>query len=150
MATIFIRKKSKNVLSKKGIGSDEPYRPLRPEEKLQRRVFKEIINKNPLIYKCSFATKNEGKRNWKEGQLQKELGLIAGVPDIYIDYPTQTHHGLRLELKEKSPSTGRFGRPTKHQIEMINTLNALGYFAKICYGFDDVKQTIDHYLKDEI
>ncbi len=133
MATIFLPKK-------------RTYRALKPEELCMFKIF-EKLDRHPLLWDCSHAVKNEGKRSKWEGGLQKQLGLRAGIPDIYIDYPCHGYHGLRIELKELSETTGRYGKPSPDQIKRIKRLNELGYKAVICYGFDDTMKTIDDYLK---
>lgn len=136
MALLFLRKKTKKKASRK----------LKPEEMLMKNVFV-WIDAHRLIADVSHHTFNEGKRTPWEGALMKALGLRAGVPDIYIDYPTKTYHGLRIEVKERSPATGRYGRPTAAQIKRVNRLNELGYCARFCYGFDETIKTITDYLK---
>mgnify|MGYP001565884127 FL=1 len=70
----------------------------------------------------------------------KAMGYSKGTPDIMIFYPTKNYHGCLLELKTES------GIASNEQKEWIKTLAQLGYYAKICYGYDDTEKTISEYM----
>lgn len=88
----------------------------------------------------------------------KASGYVKGFPDLFIYEPRGIHHGLAIELKWKeepfmygSAARGgksiRLGKPTPEQKQWIESLNARGYVAGICYGFDEARKMIDNYLK---
>jgi len=70
------------------------------------------------------------------------MGVKRGVSDLMLPLPTKTYHGLWLELKRKLCS-----KVTFEQKWWVDKMNELGYLAKICYGFDDARKTIEDYLK---
>jgi hypothetical protein len=119
---------------------------LKAEEGEQKEVF-DFINLTPEIKHLSFATMNEVKVRPQEGEVLKALGKRRGVLDIYVDKPKHGYHGLRIELKAKSPYTGNWGYPTKEQKAWVEALNNEGYYAKVCKGATDAIQTIKDYLQ---
>lgn len=113
------------------------------------RVFS-WLNNHPLLWDVSHHPFNEGKRSPRQGALLKRMGLIKGTLDIYILYPTIKYHGLIIELKEKSLTTGRWGRSTDEQVRKVKRLNELGYFAAFTFGYDDTIKTIEDYLEGKL
>jgi hypothetical protein len=91
---------------------------------------------------------NEGKRSAREGVNLRLAGLSRGFPDLLLPQAKGGYFGLFLEMKQnrryrpsemKSPSW-------KAQLEWIQKLVAFGYYAKICFGWEDGMQTIDRYM----
>ena len=89
-----------------------------------------------------FHVPNGGTRNKREAKNLKRQGVRPGVPDLVFPVAKRGYHGLYIELK-----VGR-NKPTEKQIEWIDTLNANGYKAVVCVGYDDAKSTIDWYMED--
>lgn len=83
---------------------------------------------------------NGGKRNAREAAKFKRMGTRAGFPDLELLYPNGKYHGLFIELKAPG------GKVTKNQKEWMHRLNSRGYYAKVCVGFDEAKNTILEYL----
>lgn len=83
---------------------------------------------------------NGGKRNIREAAKFKRMGTRAGFPDLFLAYPNKKYNGLFVELKAPG------GRATEKQKEWINKLNSRGYYAKVCIGFEEAKNTILEYL----
>ncbi len=89
-----------------------------------------------------FAIPNGGsRRDAIEGANLKRSGVKAGVPDIFLPAAKQGRYGLFIELKAK------MGKVSKNQEEMIELLRKQGYGAKICFGFEEAKDTILKYLR---
>lgn len=84
---------------------------------------------------------NEGKRSVKNGAKLKSMGMRAGFPDIFVPIPTNEYHGLFIELKRK-----KGGRVSPEQKAWIEYLNSAGYYATVCYGWEDAKSAICKYL----
>jgi len=80
-----------------------------------------------------------------KGSIAKNMGYSKGTPDISVYFPTVKYHGLFIELK-KSKIYGSASL-TPEQITWIDTLNKLGYYAVVCYGFKEAKNVIDNYIK---
>lgn len=94
-----------------------------------------------------------------------------GLPDIYIDFPSRSYHGMRIEMKKsgtaiykkdrktlrKDPYTRRFNRNGKvfikrgdHLQEQAVTLqeyNEHGYFARFAVGLDHAKKLFSWYME---
>jgi len=49
-------------------------------------------------------------------------GLTAGVPDLFLPYPSQGFHGLYIEMKSTD------GKLSKHQKEFRDDVVAVGYY----------------------
>ena len=87
---------------------------------------------------------NEGVRTKANGARLKAEGMKAGVPDICLPCARGGYHGLYIELK-----AGK-NKPTKKQKEWSADLNAEGYYACVCWGWEAAQKVIEMYLKGEI
>ena len=72
-----------------------------------------------------------------QGKKMKMTGYRKGWPDLLIMEPRGEFSGLAIK--------GNYGSP--EQKEVIRILNEKGYFAMICTGFEEARETIDLYLK---
>lgn len=84
--------------------------------------------KGELIYHCG----NGGKRGKAEGLRFKNMGVVAGIPDLFI--PSRR---LFIEMKVE---TG--GAISKEQHAIMEMLESYGYTCRVCEGFEDAKKTI--------
>lgn len=92
-----------------------------------------------------FHVPNGGKRDKATAIALKRQGVKAGVPDIFLPVPRNGYHGLCIELK-----AGK-NKPTQNQKKWIEFLNKQGYYAVVCYGWEEAAKEIDKYLlKTEI
>lgn len=75
------------------------------------------------------------------GQILKNAGLKPGVPDLILDYPAGTYHGLRIEMK--------FGKnkPTPNQLDWLLRLRDAGYFVALCWSADDAIKLLEKYVQ---
>lgn len=91
-----------------------------------------------LLWHCP----NGGQRNPVEGAHFKRLGVVAGVPDLFIAVPVGKFHGLFVEMKR------RINRHTANAIqkEQMLLLEKRGYCTLICHGADAAIQGIEAYL----
>lgn len=83
---------------------------------------------------------NEGKRGPKAARDVKRLGLIAGVPDLFLALPREGYAGLWIEMKSTE------GIETKEQKDWRNNLCSAGYKSSVCFGYDMAVQCITDYL----
>lgn len=90
-----------------------------------------------------FHIPNGGSRNKREAKNLKRQGVKKGIPDLCVPVAKGGFHGLYIEMKSET------GKPTKEQLEWIETLNRNGYKAVVCYGFDEARETIDQYMGGE-
>ena len=89
-----------------------------------------------------FAIPNGGQRNIIVATKLKAEGVRKGVPDLMLPVPAGGFSGLFIELKAaKRPAT-------TEQNDWIEYLNAVGYCAIICHGFDAAKAAIDTYFSE--
>lgn len=87
---------------------------------------------------------NGGKRNITTAKRLKAEGVKAGVPDIHLPVPRHGYHGLYIELKKL-----KGGKTTENQDRWIEALNAQGYYAVVCKGWEEASKAILRYLKEE-
>lgn len=87
-----------------------------------------------------FHVPNEGKRTRTSASILKAAGLRSGIPDICLPVSRRGYHALYIELKFRD------GRTSKEQKEMIGRLQAEGNAVYVCYGFEEAREVIRHYL----
>ena len=87
---------------------------------------------------------NGGKRDAKTAAILKRCGVKSGVPDLVLPVARCGYHGLYIELK-----VGK-NRTSKNQDRWLENLNAQGYKAVVCYGFNETTNMILRYLEGEI
>ena len=74
------------------------------------------------------------------GQAPETAGVKRGVPDLCLPVPSGRYHGLFLELKTST------GRATSEQKWWVERLNAAGYFAEVCHGWESAVRVLEWYL----
>lgn len=89
-----------------------------------------------------FHIPNGGKRGKAEAGRLKAEGVSAGVPDLCLPVPRGGYHGLYIELKRI-----KGGEVSKSQKEWLALLNRQGYFAMVCFGWQEAARTITKYLE---
>ena len=88
-----------------------------------------------------FAIPNGGKRGKLEAMRLRLEGVSPGVPDLMLPTPRGQHHGLFVEMKRT-----KGGSVSKEQKDWIDYLQAQGYQAIVCRGFEEAKREIECYL----
>ena len=88
-----------------------------------------------------FAIPNGGKRGKLEAMRLRLEGVCPGVPDLMLPTPRGQHHGLFVEMKRTKGSS-----VSKEQKDWIAYLQAQGYQAIVCRGFEEAKREIECYL----
>lgn len=83
---------------------------------------------------------NGGKRNKEEAKKLKQMGVKAGVSDLFLPYPNGCYHGMYIEMK--------FGDnvPTKYQEEFMEDMIENGYFVCVCYSEEAAQEMILKYI----
>ena len=76
----------------------------------------------------------------RQSDLKKE-GVKAGVPDIFLAYPSKIYHGLFIEMKAEK------GFIKAEQRAWIENLRAQKYDAVVCYNFEQAKEEILRYIR---
>lgn len=72
----------------------------------------------------------------------KRTGVLAGVSDLHLPYPSKGYHGLWIELKRR-----KGGRLTNHQRLWLDLMDGWGHKVAVCYGWDEAREILEEYLK---
>lgn len=91
-----------------------------------------------------FHIPNGGSRGKAEAGRFRAMGVKAGVPDLFLPVPRFGWHGLFLEMKR-----AKGGRVSPEQKKWIADLEAQGYCALVCCGFEEATANIMVYLRPE-
>jgi len=89
-----------------------------------------------------FAIPNGGQRTKVTASRLKCEGVKAGVPDIFLPYPTRMYHGLFIEMKRPSKTA----KISPEQIDYIKYLDTVGYKVVVAYGYKQATHYILEYL----
>lgn len=87
-----------------------------------------------------FAVPNGGVRHIGTAVKLKAEGVKPGVPDLFLPVPRGGHHGLFIEMKAVK------GKVSKEQLWWLSSLEAQGYHAEVCYGWESAAKVIEDYL----
>lgn len=90
-----------------------------------------------------FHIPNGGKRDAREAARFKQMGVKAGVPDLFLAVPRGGFHGLFIEMK--SPD----GKVAEHQKKWLGKLAKRGYDTAVCYSFEEAQNKITEYILRE-
>lgn len=93
------------------------------------------------------AVPNGGQRSKVEAGIMKAEGVRAGYPDLQLDLGRGGWLGLRIEMK-RSPEQGP-SKVSDEQVIRIERLNANGYRAVVCKGWDAARAEIEAYVAME-
>jgi len=74
------------------------------------------------------------------GAKMKKMGLVAGVPDLFIAHPGK-HDKRGLFIEMKSPR----GKVSQKQKDVINYLG-MYYDKAVCYSYEQAVDTVDEYM----
>ena len=96
----------------------------------------------PRWHKCLWAVPNGGMRHVRTAIKLKEEGLLAGVADLFLMIPKNNKHGMFIEMKAKK------GKLQENQKDFLKIAQSMGYETKVCFGFNDAKNTIINYLQN--
>ena len=91
-----------------------------------------------------FHIPNGGKRSKSEAVRFALEGVKPGVPDVCLPVARGGFHGLYVEMKRQ-----KSGRVSGDQNDWIEALQAQGYAATVCRGWEEAARVILVYLKGE-
>jgi len=80
------------------------------------------------------------KKTPKAGRIDKQRGLIAGIPDMCLAVPSEPHHALYIEFKTEKGTIS-----TEQKITALN-LSLQGYLVVFIRSVDEFMQVIPDYL----
>ncbi len=83
---------------------------------------------------------NGGSRNKAEAVKLKQMGVLAGVPDLCLPVPKGVYYGLYIEMKYAD------GRLEKTQREFLRAVARNRYFCVVCYGAEEAVNILKEYV----
>lgn len=89
-----------------------------------------------LLHHCP----NGGRRNKAEAVKLKQMGVVAGVPDLHLPVPKGIYNGLYIEMKHGE------GRLEKEQRTFLKAAAEYGNYCVVCYGAEEAIGIIKDYL----
>jgi hypothetical protein len=114
-----------------------------PEDAMQAALFRWLrVTKyrGRPIADFAWHTPNGGRRNPREAQRFRLLGVKPGVPDVFVAIPRDGSHGLFLELK-----AGR-NTLTETQLGVQADLLSQGFAVREARSWDEAAQIVAVYL----
>lgn len=72
----------------------------------------------------------------------RQMGVRAGVPDLFYPVPMHGYHGMFIEMKT---TRGRLGPEQKRWISILETL---GYKCVVAHGWIEAKEALEEYVKE--
>lgn len=113
------------------------------------------VGKYPAL-KWLYAIPNGGFRHIAEAAKFVATGTRAGVPDICLpcaiqeDYENARYHGCYIELKKAKRRTEKNGGCTQEQLDYLEYLTGAGYFAIVCYSWEEARDVLINYLEGRL
>ena len=89
-----------------------------------------------------FSVPNGAKMSITQAKVMKAEGLLSGVSDLILLYPSSKYHGLCVEMKTVK------GRQSDSQREFQRSVEEAGYKYIICRSIDDFIREIGNYLSE--
>lgn len=108
------------------------------EDKYQCEYKKWFSLRYPKV--LMWHTPNGGSRNKIEADKFKRMGVLAGVPDIFIPLAKNGYNGFFIELKTES------GKATASQKEVMALLKQNGYKVTTCFGLESAIKETEEYI----
>jgi len=122
----------------------KPNIPLPTEEQEQADLFEWAalqLGRYPEL-SLLYHIPNGGKRFIGQAVKFKAQGVKPGVPDLCLPVAKNGFHGLYIELKRQ-----KGGRVSEQQTQWLQALEAQGYKALVCNGWEEAANTLKAYLK---
>lgn len=88
---------------------------------------------------------DDKSRKIRGGALKAE-GVRAGVPDVFLPWPTGMWAGLYIEMKKPQGEKSRAGKLSEEQENFRDYARAAGYGWMMCYTWIEAKEVIKQYL----
>lgn len=89
-----------------------------------------------LLHHCP----NGGSRNKAEAVKLKQMGVVAGIPDLCLPVPKGIYSGLYIELKYDR------GTLQESQKEVLRELAKVRNYCAVCYGAEEAIKVIEEYI----
>ena len=79
---------------------------------------------------------NQRSTSPQHGAMLKRMGLWAGAADLFFPRGNDKYKGMFIELKTLT------GKPTRNQINFLDSMACEGFFTAINYGSKEAIETI--------
>jgi hypothetical protein len=103
-----------------------------------------------------FAIPNGGLRDVRTATNLKAEGVKSGVPDIFLpfaiqyDYEQAIYHGCFIEMKIEKYRNHKNGGCSEAQLDFIEWIANSNYYVKVCYGWEEARDTLINYLEGKL
>lgn len=95
----------------------------------------------PNLKDLIFHIPNESPRSARYGKSLKDLGMKAGVSDLFIAMASHNYHGAWIELKSQE------GLLSPAQNLFLQSMATQQYFTAVCHSIEEALKTIKWYCK---
>lgn len=87
----------------------------------------------------------------QKGKMKAE-GLRTGVCDVFLPWPSDPtkYHGCFIEMKIEKYRNHKNGGCKEEQIDFINFVTTWDYYCRVCYNWEEARDTLVAYLKGEL
>lgn len=94
-------------------------------------------------YQYLFHIPNEtvGGQGWLVRN--RQMGVKAGVPDLFYPVPARGYHGLFIEMKADK------GRVSEQQKRWIKALETFGYRCVVAHGWEEARRELEWYARNQ-
>ena len=86
---------------------------------------------------------NGGSRNMKEAVKLKRMGVLPGVPDLFLPVASAGYNGLYIEMKYGD------GRLSQSQKDFMKQAAHFNYFCAVCYSSADAVALLQNYVDNK-
>lgn len=88
-----------------------------------------------------YATPNGGYRNKKTAKDLKDEGVMPGVLDVFVRYPSGRWHGMFIEFKRSKKE-----KPSEEQTKFAERSMSLGYICVLAWDAEDAFRAVRKYF----
>lgn len=111
------------------------------ESNIQIACVKWFRLRYPHLARLLFAVPNGGARNRVTGAIMKAEGVVAGVSDLILLYPSGDYHGLCIEMKTRT------GQQSQSQKTWEAEVICHDYRYAVVRSFEEFQKVINEYLE---
>lgn len=106
----------------------------------QRQLIQWCRTDSRLQFLFHIPNESVGGKGWLIRN--RQLGVKAGVPDLFYPVPMNGYHGLFIEMKAEG------GQLRVEQKRWLAALAEFGYKTAVCHGWVEARQVLEEYLDD--
>lgn len=112
------------------------------EDDLQMNCIETFRLIYPKLWRRLYHIPNGGKRDTREAERLREMGVIPGCLDLFFSIPKGKWHGMYAEAKTQT------GRLSEHQITFIKEMKE-DYYCCVFRSVEDFLKEIKEYLSSK-